>query len=473
MIDAEKRYELELSLINTMLNYDSRFLQLYNFVCNPVDLFHNSTLRKIFNAGKDHYTKEKEKPDYQTFFIKYLNDNEIKNSLLKLNGIEPTYNKDLELRLIEDSIEKRARKKINEIETQRYTGLEYTDKLSSEINKILIDFRKEYSTQERSNFELMKSVLSEIDKTIRGDKSDYLKTGFSLIDSKVNGIPKGHLTVIAGRPGQGKTDFMLQLKRNLIEQGYKPGIISLEMTDQEITVRNLSYYAGIDSRFIESGNITPEQRAKIYKVAEKLKEDNYVIDSTSNQTTEKIKATLRKWILKNKIDIAFIDYLTLIKTDFNKSRYDLEIGQLSQDLREFAKETGLPIVILSQLNREVEKRIDKKPSLSDLRETGQLEQDAKLVLFLYRPMYYGLNPFDTQTQNRLFPELTRKELYCKNNLLLGSDELLELIIAKARAGQTGIVPLRYVPKYHSFENVIIKNIDAGNYQKSENEDYPF
>lgn len=471
MIENEKRFELEKSLINTMLNYESRFFQLYNFSCNSIDLFHNSTLRKIFNAAKDYYSREQERPDYQKFFIKYLNDVEIKSSLLSLNKIELAYNGELEFRLIEDSIEKRARKKLNEIESEKFSGLDYAEKVSDELSKILINFRKEYSTPEQSNFNLVRNVLDDIDGAMRGEKNNYIKTGFNFLDQKTNGIPKGHLTIIAARPGMGKTAFMLQLKRNLMKQGLKPGIISLEMTAEQLTIRNLSNLTKIDSLKIECGNITPEERALIYKAAEKLKEDNYFIDATPNQTPEKIKATLQKWLLKNNVDIVFIDYMTLIRTNYNKQRYDLEIGQLSQDLREFAKETGLPIVILSQLNREVEKRLDRKPNLSDLRETGQLEQDANLVLFLYRPMQYGLNPLDSQTQTRIFPELLGYEFYDNENNLIEAEEFLELIIGKARAGKTGIVPLRYGTNIHAFENIRLKKrveIRNNGYEDSNN-----
>lgn len=473
MINPNDRFEAELNLLNTFLNYEYRFLQLYNFSCNPKDLFQHENLRKIFIDAKEHYNKEKDRPTYQTMFLKYLNDPETKKILIKLNGKDWSLNPNLEFVLIEDSIKSKSLNLIKEIQSEQLSGLELTEKISTELNKILIEFNSEYKTTEQSNFELMRNVLDTIDKTMRKEKSDYIPTGFTLIDTKTNGIPKSHLTIIAARPGMGKTDFMLALSRNIIAKGLKPGIISLEMTSEEIQIRNLSYYANIDSRLIDSGHITNEQRALIYQKAELLKKDNYVIDATTRQTPEKIKATLRKWILKNKIDIAFIDYMTLIQTNFNKQRFDLEIGQLSEDLREFAKETGLPIVVLSQLNRQVESRIDKKPMLSDLRESGSIEQDAKLVLFLHRPMYYGLNPFDTETQKKYFPEYRGKELYIKNDVLLPADDLLNVIIAKARAGQTGIVPLSYSPSVHKFENVIIKSTNDYSKVSNGNEDYPF
>jgi replicative DNA helicase len=200
--------------------------------------------------------------------------------------------------------------------------------------------------------------------------------------------------------------------------------------------------------------------ALIQSEAEKLKSDNYVIDDNSFQTPQSIKATLRRWIANKQIDIVFIDYLTLIKVNYGKMRNDLEIGALSQELREFAKETKLPIVMLSQLNRVVESRIDKKPFLSDLRESGSIEQDANLVMFIHRPAYYGINPYSSDYENM--------ELTC-NNISVDAEDIASIIIAKSRNGQTGTVPLQYIPKYHLFNDIEIRN----QYKKVSNEIYPF
>ncbi len=286
-----------------------------------------------------------------------------------------------------------------------------------------------------------------------------------MIDAKVTGIPKGHLTIIAGRPGMGKTDFMLQLSKNILSQNYKIGIISLEMTFAELQTRNISGITNIDSRRIESGEINSNELAKIRSAASKLNSDIYVIDDNSRQTPESIKSTLRHWINDCLVDVVFIDYLTLIRTNFNRQRFDLEIGQLSQELREFAKETKLPIVILSQLNRAVENRPSKKPFLSDLRESGSIEQDANLVMFMHRPSYYGIDPYQTDYKG---VSLSYSQEHGENNNSVDAADISSIIIAKARNGQTGTVPLRYVPKYHTFGNIEILD----NYNVTVNDDYP-
>jgi len=303
-------------------------------------------------------------------------------------------------------------------------------------------------------------LLKDIENRSKGGATNHIKTGFDLIDKKVIGIPKGHITIVAGRPGMGKTDFMLQLSKNILAQNYKIGIVSLEMTFAELQARNISDIAKIDSRKIESGELSKNEFEAIKSAAAKLSSDNYVVDDSSRQTPNSIKSTLRRWINDGRVDVVFIDYLTLIRTNFNRQRFDLEIGQLSQELREFAKETKLPIVLLSQLNRAVESRPSKKPFLSDLRESGSIEQDSALVMFLHRPSYYGIDPFQADYKG--------VSLLCKNDSVDAVD-IANVIIAKARNGQTGTVPLKYVPKYHSFENIEILN----NYKPAVNDDYPF
>jgi replicative DNA helicase len=139
----------------------------------------------------------------------------------------------------------------------------------------------------------------------------------------------------------------------------------------------------------------------------------------------------------------FIDYLTQIRTPFRKDRFDLAIGEMTNSLREFAKETGLSIVILSQLNRESERRTDKKPILADLKESGSIEQDSKTVLFLYRPDYYGIDVSGTINSFRT-----------KSGKTVENDDYAEILIAKARSGRTGTIPILYQKEIHEFEDLI-------------------
>jgi len=456
MLNAKERNELEANLIREVINNDKRFKELYTSRYNLDHLFKNKDLRELYKAIIKYYEKTKELPS-APFQIKEFGD--FLNTWQHYKMDFPIKTLDYaENTLVDDYFESKAISLQNEIKGLNLKGLDYLDALSSESHKLLMSIDKQYFETDKTNKERINKLIIDIQN--RDKNSNYIKTGFNLIDAKTNGIPKGHLSIIAGRPGMGKTSFMLQLSNNIIEQGLKVGIISIEMTFNELQIKNISHLTKIDSRIIENGSFDNMNLALIETEAEKLKSDNYIIDDNSFQTPQSIKATLRRWIMNKQIDIVFIDYLTLIRINYSKGRNDLEIGALTQDLREFAKETKLPIVMLSQLNRAVEGRNDKKPYLSDLRESGSIEQDANLVMFVHRPSYYGIDPYQTDYLNM---NLTNDDCF------VDAEDIASIIIAKARNGQTGTVPLQYIPKYHSFENIEIRT----QLKKISKGDYPF
>ncbi len=457
MLNAKERNELETNLISVVISSVIRFKELYTSRYSLEHLFINRELRELYKAITKYFENTNELP-VAHFQLRELGN--FKTIWRNYNiGFTTDTFRDIENVLVDDYLEQKTILMQKEIKGRGLKGLDYIDALSDESHKLLMSVDKQYFETDKTNKDKINDLLNDIQN--RDKNSNYIKTGFNLIDAKTNGIPKGHLSIIAGRPGMGKTSFMLQLSNNIIEQGLKVGIISIEMTFNELQIKNISYLTKIDSRIIENGNFDNMDLVSIQSEAEKLKSDNYIIDDNSFQTPQNIKATLRRWIMNEKIDIVFIDYLTLIRISYNKGRSDLDIGALTQELREFAKETKLPIVLLSQLNRAVENRPDKKPYLSDLRESGSIEQDANLVMFLHRPMYYGMNPYQSDYENM--------ELTC-NDVSVNAVDIASIIIAKARNGQTGTVPLQYIPKYHLFENIEIRNQLK---KVSDNNGYPF
>jgi replicative DNA helicase len=281
---------------------------------------------------------------------------------------------------------------------------------------------------------------------MEGKTSDYIPTGFKYLDKKIIGFHKKSISTIASRPGMGKTALLLQLKRNLTSAGYKVGIISLEMDSDSLFVRDLSAMSKIDSMNMESGRLSQDDYENLEIVADDIASNNYSVDDSPRQTVKTVMNTINKWKIQDGIDIVFLDYLTLLKSAGNDKygRFDLEIGKMTEELRVFSKETGTPIVILSQLNREVEKRNDKRPQLADLRESGSIEQDSRLVMFLYRPYYYGIDY--TKEENH-------EDYYTDEQKLIEPAEYLEIIIAKNRGGLTGRVPLQYLREVHTFKNL--------------------
>jgi len=457
MLKPNDRLKIENQILNSMLTSENYFQKVYEFNPDHDGLFRNVNNRVIYETILGYYVDRgyPTNPDVYSQLILKNKSAEVKEHFIK-NICTSTFISDFNavLYLLEDSIEMDVKQAVDRLDKRNLTGLEYAQTLREETDKIILEGFEKYRKDLRTNEQKVVDLLNGIQEVRKGKASDYIPTGFSKLDEAIIGIPKSHLTTIASRPGMGKTSFMLQLKRNLVAAGYKPLIISIEMTSDQLLIKNISAFAQIDSRKIESGQINDEENEKISEASNMLKEENYFIEDDGIWTIEKIKSTIRRYIIKQSVNITFLDYLTLVRVPNRKDRYDLAVGEITNSLREFAKETGLPIVVLSQLNRDCEKRFDKKPILADLRESGSIEQDSKTVLFLFRPGYYGIDGLkDSNTWTT------------QEGKPVTNDDFAEVIIAKARSGRTGIVPLRYRKEIHLFED-IYKDSGFNNYNQS-------
>ncbi|MGE5621245.1 MAG: DnaB-like helicase C-terminal domain-containing protein [archaeon] len=351
--------------------------------------------------------------------------------------------------LIDDNINSEVDEKIISI---RGAGFDRAVELNEAISGIITKYTSSYSGR-LTNAEAGKIVYDNLLKASRGEHSDYIPTGFETLDKDIIGIPKRDLTVIASRPGMGKTQFMLSLLKNFRKRGVKCGIFSLEMGFESLWHRNLAAETGIDALKIERGSLSSEEMKKLRQAVGELCKDDYIIDDNGHQTPESIKANISLWKANNSADVVIVDYLTLIDYRCDDRRNDLNIGKLTNDLRRFAKKSGVPIILLSQLNRAVETRVDKRPLLSDLRESGNIEQDATLVMFLYRPGYYGVDPFRDTSDRYMTQE----------GFMLEAREYAEVIVRKARNGVVGVHPFRCILNLQRFEEVrsAYQNTDAG------------
>lgn len=445
MLNDKERLLLENQLISGLLLHEHFFLKIYDFNPNLEDLFLNNENREIYLTVIEYYI-ERGYPTAPEVFNQLILKNateEVKKHFISgpvQNAGTTDFN--IVLKLLEDSIERKSRRVIEVTDKKKLTGLEYAETIREEIDKVLLEkfscYRKDTRTNEQKVFDL----LNTLKRTREGKASDYLPTGFERLDEAIIGIPKSHLTTIASRPGMGKTSFMLKLKRNLVKQGFKSLIISIEMTSDQLLIKDLSAYSKIDSRKIESGDITETENNLLTQATRSLCEENYFIEDLSSPPVEKIKAIIRKYLIAKKIDVVFVDYFQKIEMP-HRERYDIAVGEVSNSLRVLAKESGMPIVILSQLNRECERRNDKRPILADLKESGAIEQDSKTVLLLYRPSYYGI-------------DVSRSLSSCKTKT--GEDvqyeDYTEISIAKARSGRTGTIRVRYRKEIHDFEDLI-------------------
>ena len=222
-----------------------------------------------------------------------------------------------------------------------------------------------------------------------------LSTGFKHFDAKAGGLSPSHLIIGAGRPGMGKTAFALNIMEHIVVKSQKPvGFFSLEMSQGELIDRLISSQSGIALWKIRTGELNDQESKAINKKLEELKNAPLIIDDSAYQTTATLSSKAIRMKNKYKIEALFIDYLQLIQGSRKGSdnRY-MEITEISRKLKCLAKHLTIPIVCLSQLSRSVEQRTDKTPQLSDLRDSGAIEQDADIVFFLYRKDYY--DPYET------------------------------------------------------------------------------
>lgn len=234
------------------------------------------------------------------------------------------------------------------------------------------------------------SAYHERERRAKEGISVGINTGLYKLDRALNGLQAGSLNVIAARPSMGKTSFMLNIARNAAKSGHNVFIISLEMTKTSLVDRMIVAESGITSNNYKAGRLSPDEYKYMLKGKERISALPIEINDTAMMTVQQIKSQAKKLKRKNKCDIVLIDYLQLIDAPYMKDMTrNNEISEITRTLKIMAKELELPVVLLSQLNRDVERRIDKIPILSDLRDSGAIEQDADVVLFIHRDYYYN------------------------------------------------------------------------------------
>lgn len=279
------------------------------------------------------------------------------------------------------------------------------------------------------------NILAEVNQQMNSKAPiGGLSTGFAEMDTLTGGLHPSNLVIIGARPSMGKTAFSLSLALNAAVKADKTvAVFSLEMSYEDLLKRMLCSLAKINSQDLANGRITPSQFERLAACADELGKKPIYIDDQGGATVLEIKGKLRRLKKQCGLDLVIIDYLQLIRgTGRSESRVQ-EISAISRQLKELSKELRVPIIALSQLSRGVESRQDKRPNLSDLRESGAIEQDADLVAFLYRDEYY----------NRKSPEVN----------------VAEVIVAKHRNGPVGNFKLRFVKKYGIFRDLPQGNID--------------
>jgi replicative DNA helicase len=255
-----------------------------------------------------------------------------------------------------------------------------------------------------------------------------LSTGFNRLDEMTAGLQKGDLIVIAGRPSMGKTTFAINIAENAAfgPKKAKVGVFSMEMSREQIAFRMISSLGRVDQSRLRVGNIPDEDWSRINSAIGMMKEASIYIDDTGSLTPTDVRARARRLKREHGLDLIVLDYLQLMQVPGTKENRATEISEISRSLKALAKELQVPVIALSQLNRSVEQRQEKKPVMSDLRESGAIEQDADLIMMIYR-----------------------EEVYDKNTTRKG---IADIIIAKQRNGEIGEFPLTFRGQFTQFVN---------------------
>ena len=283
-------------------------------------------------------------------------------------------------------------------------------------------------------------TLVNLQKIAGPDRDKYagIPTGFTYLDTVLTGMGRSDLIILAARPGMGKTSFALNIATNVAKKQKIPvAIFSLEMTKDQLTSRILSAEAGIDSQAFRTGKLKDEDWDDLARASEMLHDAPIYMDDTSGITIPEVKAKIRRINQdpsRPDIGLVIIDYLQLMTSGRRTENRVQEISDITRNLKIMAKELNVPVIALSQLSRSAEKatgRSDHRPQLSDLRDSGSIEQDADVVLFLYRQAYYNSHQDGAEEQQ-------------------ADERTAECIVAKNRHGETGAVKLQWIGQYQSF-----------------------
>ena len=282
--------------------------------------------------------------------------------------------------------------------------------------------------------DILQNVYQEIETTSEnGGAITGSKTGFSDLDSMLIQLGKGDLVIVGARPGMGKTSFAMNIATNVAKTKKAVAIFSLEMSGEQLVTRILSSEAMVDSKKIRTGQLKPEDWDNIAGVISSLSGCDMYIDDTSDITAAEMKSKLRR--IPN-LGLVVIDYIGLMKSTVNTDNRAQQVGEISRNLKIMAKDFGIPIVCCAQLNRGTEGRTgeNKKPTLADLRDSGSIEQDADIVLFLYRDEYYNDIKGASQAENADS----------------SSANTAEVIVAKNRHGSVGNVKMGWIGQFTKF-----------------------
>ena len=330
----------------------------------------------------------------------------------------------------DDALLRRLIKVTDEIAGQCYQHKEEAADIADTAEKKIFDVLSRRQSEDYVPIsDVVLSVIDKIDRAgrLKGDVTG-IATGFYELDYMTSGLQPSDLVLIAARPSMGKTAFALNLAQYVCVRNHVPAaIFSLEMSRDQLVNRMLSTHSMVDAQFLRSGRLDFSQWERIIDSAGQISSAPLIIDDTPGISIAELRSKCRKYKLETGLGLVMIDYLQLMSSGSRTESRQQEISEISRSLKALAREIEAPVIALSQLSRACELRQDHRPMLSDLRESGAIEQDADVVMFLYRDDYYHK---DTAKKN-----------------------VSEVIIAKQRNGPIGTVELAWLPEYTRFANL--------------------
>ena len=317
-----------------------------------------------------------------------------------------------------------------EIANDCYLGRDPLETILADTEKKIFDLLQSRSSGDFVPIrQVALNVLENIEKASKTKETvTGVPTGFIDLDYKTSGFQPSDFILIAARPSMGKTAFVLNVVNHVaVKKGIPCMVFSLEMSKEQLVNRLLAMESHVDSQNLRTGNLKDEDWTKLVEGADIIGGSNLIIDDTPGISIAELRSKCRKYKLEHNLGIIMIDYLQLMSGSGKSDSRQQEISDISRSLKALAREIDVPVIALSQLSRAVEQRPDHRPMLSDLRESGAIEQDADVVMFIYRDDYYHK---DTEKK-----------------------DIAEIIIAKQRNGPIGTVELVWLPRYTQFVNM--------------------
>jgi len=323
---------------------------------------------------------------------------------------------------------------LSDLENDCYLEKEPVEKLMQETEKKVFDLleTRKRGDGQRPIDEIMLNVIRRIETVSKsGGNVIGIPTGFIDLDNMTTGMQPSDLVILAGRPAVGKTAFVLNLASNFaVRNNYVTAIFEEEMSAEQLTTRLLSMESHVDAQKLRTGQLSDQEWDDIAMASAPIARSNLIIDDTPGITVSEIRSRCRKYKLEKNLQVVIIDYLQILGGTGNSRASEsrqLEISEMTRALKIMARELNVPVILLSQLSRASESRQDHRPMLSDLRESGAIEQDADIVMFLYRD-----------------------ELFNKDTADKG---ITEVIVAKQRSGPIGTVKLKWLSNLTKFANI--------------------